>query len=149
MLQQILKDEPENIEALLFESLIYARLNNYETAANVMNNIVQLCNDKTNENGFHFLYRELKGQLDPNIFLEIYKKLAVMNDYSVAVTPLLASLLVDNGVYDEAVQYLTAIIEKDPDNAVNYSLLMYAYSLMNESAKGLEVLKVQQRRALY
>lgn len=141
LLQQILKDEPENIEALLFESLIYARLNNYETAANVMNNIVQLYSDKTNENGFHFLYRELKGQLDPNIFLEIYKKLAVMNDYSVAVTPLLASLLVDNGVYDEAVQYLTAIIEKDPDNAVNYSLLMYAYSLMNESAKGLEVLK--------
>lgn len=140
-LDQILVDEPDNIEVLLFESIMYVRLNSYDQAAKVMNKTAQLYEKEMNDNGFHFLYRELKGQIDSKIFLEIYQKIAKMNNYSVEVTPLLASLLVDNGHYNEAIQYLNDVILKDQKNAVNYSLLMYTYSLLNEPAKGLEILK--------
>lgn len=140
-LDQILVDEPDNIEVLLFEAIIYARLNSYDKAANVMNKTAHLYQKEANDNGFHFLYRELKNQIEPKAFLDIYQKIAKMNDYSVAVTPLLASLLVDNGHYSEAIQYLNEVIVKDQENAVNYSLLMYAYSLLNEPAKGLDILK--------
>lgn len=140
-LDQILVNEPDNIEVLLFESIMYVRLNSYDKAANVMNKTAQLYEKETQDNGFHFLYRELKSQIDPKAFLEIYQKIAKMNNYSAEVTPLLASLLVDNGHYQEAVQYLNEVILKDQKNAVNYSLLMYTYSLLNEPAKGLDILK--------
>ena len=140
-LDQILVNEPDNIEVLLFESIMYVRLNSYDKAANVMNKTAQLYEKETRDNGFHFLYRELKSQIDPKAFLEIYQKIAIMNNYSAEVTPLLASLLVDNGHYQEAVQYLNEVILKDQKNAVNYSLLMYTYSLLNEPAKGLDILK--------
>lgn len=140
-LEQILENEPDNIEVLLFESIMYVRLNSYVKAAEVMNKIAMLYEKETQDNGFHFLYRELKGQIEPKAFLAIYEKIAKMNDYSVTVTPLLASLLVDNGRYEEAIQYLNDAIHKDGNSAVNYSLLMYAYSLLNEPEKGLAVLK--------
>ena len=140
-LDQILVDEPDNIEVLLFESIMYARLNSHDKAANVMNKIAGLYKKEANDNGFHFLYRELKNQIEPKAFLDIYQKIAKTNHYSAEVTPLLASLLVDNGHYSEAIQYLNEVILKDQENAVNYSLLMYAYSLLNEPAKGLDILK--------
>ena len=140
-LDQILVDEPDNIEVLLFEAIIYARLNNYDKAANVMNQIAHLYAKDANDNGFHFLYRELKSQIEPQAFLTIYQKIAKMNDYSNSVTPLLASLLVDNGRYYEAIKYLNDVIAKGQGSAVNYSLLMYAYSLLNDPEKGLEILK--------
>lgn len=140
-LDQILVDEPDNIEVLLFEAIMYARLNSHDKAANVMNKIAGLYKKEANDNGFHFLYRELKNQIEPKAFLDIYQKIAKTNNYSAEVTPLLASLLVDNGHYSEAIQYLNEVIVKDQENAVNYSLLMYAYSLLNEPAKGLEILK--------
>ena len=140
-LDQILVDEPDNIEVLLFEAIMYARLNSYDKAANVMNKIAGLYKKEANDNGFHFLYRELKNQIEPKAFLDIYQKIAKTNHYSAEVTPLLASLLVDNGHYSEAIQYLNEVILKDQENAVNYSLLMYAYSLLNEPAKGLDILK--------
>lgn len=140
-LDQILVDEPDNIEVLLFEAIIYARLNNYDKAANVMNQIAHLYAKDANDNGFHFLYRELKSQIEPQTFLTIYQKIAKMNDYSNSVTPLLASLLVDNGRYYEAIKYLNDVIAKGQGSAVNYSLLMYAYSLLNDPEKGLEILK--------
>ncbi|WP_077927567.1 tetratricopeptide repeat protein [Wohlfahrtiimonas populi] len=140
-LDQILVDEPDNIEVLLFEAIMYARLNSHDKAANVMNKIAGLYKKEANDNGFHFLYRELKNQIEPKAFLDIYQKIAKANNYSAEVTPLLASLLVDNGHYSEAIQYLNEVIVKDQENAVNYSLLMYAYSLLNEPAKGLEILK--------
>lgn len=138
---QILQDEPDNIEALLFESIIYVRLNAYDKAATVMNKIAHMHHDATKDNGFHFIYRELKGQIDPKTFLEIYEKIAQMNNYSVAVTPLLASLLVDNGHYKQAIDHLNTVIAKDDTSAVNYSLLMYAYTLSNEPDTGLQILK--------
>ncbi len=138
---KILAAEPNNIEALLFESILYVRLNSYDKAAMVMNQIAHLHYETTKDNGFHFIYRELKGQIDPKAFLQIYNKIAQMNDYSTAVTPLLASLLVDNGYYSEAIKHLEKVIAKDGKNAVNYSLLMYAYTLLNQSDKGLEILK--------
>lgn len=140
-LDQILVDEPDNIEVLLFEAIIYARLNSYDKAANVMNQIAHLYAKDANDNGFHFLYRELKSQIEPQAFLTIYQKIAKMNDYSNSVTPLLASLLVDNGRYYEAIKYLNDVIAKGQGSAVNYSLLMYAYSLLNDPEKGLEILK--------
>lgn len=140
-LDQILVDEPDNIEVLLFEAIMYARLNSHDKAANVMNKIAHLYQKEANDNGFHFLYRELKNQIEPKAFLDIYQKIAKTNNYSAQVTPLLASLLVDNGHYNEAIQYLNEVIVKDQENAVNYSLLMYAYSLLNEPAKGLDILK--------
>lgn len=140
-LDQILVNEPDNIEVLLFEAIMYARLNSHDKAANVMNKIAHLYQKEANDNGFHFLYRELKNQIEPKAFLDIYQKIAKTNNYSAEVTPLLASLLVDNGHYNEAIQYLNEVIVKDQENAVNYSLLMYAYSLLNEPAKGLDILK--------
>lgn len=140
-LDQILLSEPDNIEVLLFEAIMYARLNSHDKAAQVMNNIANLYQKEANDNGFHFLYRELKSQIEPKAFLDIYQKIAKTNNYSAEVTPLLASLLVDNGHYSEAIQYLNEVILKDQENAVNYSLLMYAYSLLNEPAKGLDILK--------
>lgn len=140
-LDQILVNEPDNIEVLLFETIIYTRLNDLEKSANVMNKIAQLYQKEANDNGFHFLYRELKNQIEPKTFLTIYHKIAAMNDYSAEVTPLLASLLVDNGHYAEAVKHLNQVISKDQNNAVNYSLLMYAYSLLNEPEQGLSILK--------
>ncbi len=140
-LDQILADEPNNIEVLLFETIMYARLNSHEKAAHVMNKIAHLYQNEENDNGFHFLYRELKSQIEPKAFLDIYQKIAKMNDYSADVTPLLASLLVDNGHYSEAIEYLNEVILKGQENAVNYSLLMYAYSLLNEPEKGLSILK--------
>ncbi|GAA5100046.1 tetratricopeptide repeat protein [Wohlfahrtiimonas larvae] len=140
-LEQILEGEPNNIEVLLFESIIYARLNSYDKAADVMNKIAGLYQKEANDNGFHFLYRELKGQIDRKAFLDIYQKIAKINNYSAEVTPLLASLLVDNGYYGDAIHYLNDVILKDQNNAVNYSLLMYAYSLLNEPEKGLAILK--------
>lgn len=140
-LDQILVNEPDNIEVLLFEAIMYARLNSHDKAANVMNKIAHLYQKEANDNGFHFLYRELKNQIEPKAFLDIYQKIAKTNSYSAEVTPLLASLLVDNGHYNEAIQYLNEVIVKDQENAVNYSLLMYAYSLLNEPAKGLDILK--------
>jgi predicted Zn-dependent protease len=140
-LDQILVNEPDNIEVLLFEAIMYARLNSHDKAANVMNKIAHLYQKQANDNGFHFLYRELKNQIEPKAFLDIYQKIAKTNNYSAEVTPLLASLLVDNGHYSEAIQYLNEVILKDQENAVNYSLLMYAYSLLNEPAKGLDILK--------
>lgn len=140
-LKQILADEPNSIEALLFESIIYVRLNSYEKSAVVMNQVAHLHYEETKDNGFHFVYRELKGQINHKAFLDIYRKIAQMNNYSAAVTPLLASLLVDNGHYAEAIEYLNSIIKKDHKNAVNYSLLMYAYSLSDQPEIGLEILK--------
>lgn len=146
-LEQILTDEPDNIEVLLFESIMYVRLNSYNKAAEVMNKVAHLYQKEANDNGFHFLYRELKSQIEPKAFLDIYQKIAKMNDYSASVTPLLASLLVDNGYYKEAIQYLNEVIVKDQDNAVNYSLLMYAYSLLNEPDKGLTILKAAAEKS--
>ncbi|MGL4675208.1 MAG: tetratricopeptide repeat protein, partial [Wohlfahrtiimonas sp.] len=146
-LEQILADEPDNIEVLLFESIMYVRLNSYNKAAEVMNKVAHLYQKEANDNGFHFLYRELKSQIEPKAFLDIYQKIAKMNDYSASVTPLLASLLVDNGYYKEAIQYLNEVIVKDQDNAVNYSLLMYAYSLLNEPDKGLTILKAAAEKS--
>ena len=68
-----LLDEPDNIEVLLFEAIIYARLNSYDKAANVMNQIAHLYAKDANDNGFHFLYRELKSQIEPQAFLTIYQ----------------------------------------------------------------------------
>lgn len=143
LLNQILEDEPDNIEVLLFEAIIYAQLNDNSKAAAVMNRVATLyAKDQPDDNGFHFLYRELKGAIAPDQFLKIYRQIAKMNDYSPEVTPLLASLLVDNGLYEEALQYLTRVIDQAPDNAVNYALLMYVYALLNEPETGLAMVKV-------
>lgn len=141
LLQQILLGEPNNIEVLLFKTIVLARLNQLDKAALTMNEIAQLYHEDSADNGFHFLYRELKGQIEPSMFLELYQKVAIMNQYSVEVTPLLASLLVDNGRHKEAIQYLEQVIAKAPDDAMNYALLMYAYAYLNEPAQGMAVVK--------
>ncbi|KZX37789.1 tetratricopeptide repeat protein [Wohlfahrtiimonas chitiniclastica] len=148
LLNQILEDEPDNIEVLLFEAIIYAHLNDNGKAAAVMNRVAMLyTQDQPDDNGFHFLYRELKGAIAPAQFLTIYRQIAKMNDYSPDVTPLLASLLVDNGLYDEALMYLTGVIESDPNSAVNYALLMYVYALLNEPQKGLAIVKAAAEKS--
>lgn len=144
---KILEEEPNNLEALLFETVIYVRLNSLDKAADVMNRIAHLYEEQMQDNGFHFLYRELKSQVDPKTFLMIYEKVARLNGYSASVTPLFASLLVDNGRYQEAIDQLNAVIATNANSAVNYSLLMYAYSLLDQPEKGLQILKGAAEKA--